>query len=319
MARRSPSDSTARSRALVPSLAVIAAASLWSTLGISYEILLHGGGTDRVTMVTLRLTIAALVVLAYALMRRPEALRVPRAARASLLGTGVVSFGVFYVALIYAFHWSSVPVATVLLYTAPAWVALGEHLFLGYRMTRTATIALGATLLGAVLVADILRGTGELTLKGIAAGLFSAVTYSSMSLFGKRAMESVPPLTVMVYGMGIGALCLIPVKLLVSGPTLPEPGLLLRIALWPALAVTVVPVALYTWGLSMLRPSTASILATVEPVFAIALAWLILDQHLHPAQIVGAALVLGAAVYLSLNPSSGACTKTPAGFGTGGR
>jgi len=309
----------ARPRGLGPSLAVIAAASLWSTLGISYEVLLRDGGTDRMTMVTLRLGIAALVVLAYALLRRRDALRVPRAARASILGTGVISFGVFYIVLIYAYHWSSVPVATVLLYTAPAWVALGEHVFLGYRVTRTATLALGATLVGAVLVADILRGAGDLTPKGVAAGLLSGVTYGSMSLFGKRAMESVPPLTVMVFGMGISALCLIPVKLIVSGTTLPEPSLLLKIALWPALAVTVVPVALYTWGLSMLRPSTASILATVEPVFAIVLAWLVLDQRLHPFQIAGAALVLGAAVYLSLNPSAGEHTKTPVGAQTGGR
>lgn len=319
MGKASRCERPAPSGGAGPLLAVVAAAGLWGTLGVSYELLLRDGGTDRVTMVTLRLGIAAVIVLGYALLRQPQSLRVPRHARLSILGTGVISFGVFYLALIYAFQWSSVPVATVLLYTAPAWVALGEHLFLGYRLTRAGTIALGGALLGAVLVADVLRGTGGLTPQGIALGLLAAVTYGSLSLFGKRALESVPPLTVTVYGTVIGTLCVIPVKLLVSGTALPAPALLAQIALWPAFGLTVAPVALYTWGLRSLRPSTASILATLEPVVAIVLAWLILDQRLHGAQVAGAAIVITAAVYLSLQPTARRETAAPARLSADGR
>ena len=36
----------------------------------------------------------------------------------------------------------------------------------------------------------------------------------------------------------------------------------------------------------------------VEPVFALVLAWLILDQHIAPVQVVGALVVVGAVIWL---------------------
>lgn len=92
-----------------------------------------------------------------------------------------------------------------------------------------------------------------------------------------------------------------------------------EIALWPGLAVTVAPVALYTWGLRALRPSTAAILATLEPVVAIVLAAVVLDQRLHPAQLAGAALIIAAAVALSLHAATAREMETPAGSHSGGR
>ncbi|MFZ9371209.1 MAG: EamA family transporter, partial [Limnohabitans sp.] len=43
-----------------------------------------------------------------------------------------------------------------------------------------------------------------------------------------------------------------------------------------------------------------SAIMNVEPVFALVLAWLILDQSIAPLQLVGALLVVGAVVGLGL-------------------
>ena len=286
-----------------PHLAILVAASLWGTLGVSYAVILRGGGVDPVTLVTLRLVGAAVVLLGYAVIRRPAALRLPRRDWPLLGGIGVVSFAVFYIALVYAFQWTSVPVATVLLYTAPVWVAVGEHLFLGYRLERASTVALACAVGGAALVADLVHlWRGSINLSGIGAALLSAVTYATFSVLGKRALRRLPPLTVLVYGLGIGAICLLAIKMVQTGPAIPTPRLTLEILAWPCFAVTVLPVALYTLGLRALRPSTAAILATFEPVVAVALSAVVLAQRLGPTQIVGALLVVAGAVYLSLRP-----------------
>ena len=41
-----------------------------------------------------------------------------------------------------------------------------------------------------------------------------------------------------------------------------------------------------------------SAVMNVEPVFALVLAWLILDQHIAPVQVVGALVVVGAVIWL---------------------
>lgn len=295
----------------IPYLAVVAAAALWGTLGVSYEILLRGGG-DRMTLVLLRLATAAVGFLGYAAWRDPASLRAPRAALPTLGAIGVVSFGAFYVVLVYAFEWSSVPVATVLLYTAPAWVAAGEHLFLGLRLTRARVLAIGVALAGCALVAGLSPAAESVIRpKGLAAGVISAITYASYSVLGKRALRTVPPATVLAYGTTIGLLCVIPLKLAISGTAFPEPRVALGIILWPGLAVTIMAVALYTVGLGALRPSTANVIATLEPVVAIVLSALVLHQELAPMQLVGALLVIGGAVYLSLLPANRTKTAAP--------
>lgn len=310
---------TAPGRA-IPYLAVIGAASLWSTLGIGYELILRRGSVDPITLVTLRLATAALLVLAYAVIRDPSALRVPRAALTTLIAYGVVSFAAFYIALVYAYRWAGVPVATVLLYTAPVWVVAGETLFLGYRLSRPALIAIGCALVGCVLVAGIIQDVGSVTPRGIGIGLLAAICYGSYSLLGKRALQTVRPLSVVTYGVVIGAFCLVLVKLLVAGPSLPDPGTIGLIALWPGIGTTVIPVVLYTAALRTLRPSTASILATLEPVMAIALAAVFLSQRLDPWQLVGAVFVIAGAGYLALHPGAHdqGAKQIPAGRVTGG-
>lgn len=284
-------------------LVVVGAAALWGTLGVSYDLLLRGGEVDPITLVTMRLCSAALLLLGYVALWDRTALSLPRDARSVIAGIGVISFAAFYLSLVYAFRWSSVPVATVLLYTAPVWVATGEIAFLGYRPSRASFVAVSGAVIGSALVADLIQGTGaQAEPRGIAAGLLAAMAYASYSVLGKLALRFVRPVTVVTYGVTIGAACLVLVKLLVTGFTMPGPGLTVAIVLWPGIMVTVVPVALYTAALHTLRPSTASIIATLEPVVAIALSAAILGQHLSPWQLGGAVLVIAGAVYLALRP-----------------
>ncbi|MBX6341034.1 MAG: EamA family transporter, partial [Thermomicrobiaceae bacterium] len=211
------------------------------------------------------------------------------------------------------FRWSNVPVATVLLYTAPAWVTAGEVLFLGYPLTRKAATAVGLALLGSVLVSGVVGGaSGPVSALGVAAGVLSAVAYGSYSVLGKHALHRVPALVVAAYGTAIGAALLLPAKLALSGPAVPSARAVAAIALWPGIGITVLPVALYTVGLRALRPSTASVLATLEPVVAIVLAALVLGQRLGVVQTLGAALILASVLYTLAGSTAGRGRDEPA-------
>jgi drug/metabolite transporter (DMT)-like permease len=62
--------------------------------------------------------------------------------------------------------------------------------------------------------------------------------------------------------------------------------------------ISIAPVALYTYGLNVLPSSEASILATWEPVVAVVLAALILDERLGLIQTIGAGCVVCAVILL---------------------
>ena len=65
-------------------------------------------------------------------------------------------------------------------------------------------------------------------------------------------------------------------------------------------AIVLVPtfaaVLLYLEGIRGMGPSQAAVVSTVEPVFTIALAALVLGERLTPLQLVGVALVLSGVV-----------------------
>ena len=66
---------------------------------------------------------------------------------------------------------------------------------------------------------------------------------------------------------------------------------------------TLFPFALFYAGLKRLRPAEAGILATTEPVVAIALAAIFLGEGLQPVQWLGGALVIAATLLASLPAS----------------
>jgi drug/metabolite transporter (DMT)-like permease len=67
-----------------------------------------------------------------------------------------------------------------------------------------------------------------------------------------------------------------------------------------AVVSTVASISLFFAGLRRVGPTTASILATVEPLVTVVLAFLAFGETLAPAQLAGGALVLAAVLVLNV-------------------
>lgn len=66
-----------------------------------------------------------------------------------------------------------------------------------------------------------------------------------------------------------------------------------------SLVSTIAAFALYTYGLKHLEASKASILATVEPIVAVVIGIVLLQESLQGWQVLGIALVLYSAVLVT--------------------
>lgn len=97
-----------------------------------------------------------------------------------------------------------------------------------------------------------------------------------------------------------GALFLVPLQTLDGfAPLARQPGawiFLLTLAVGPTLG----SLALYNAGLARVPASNASLVATIEPVVASTLAFFFLGERMELLQMVGGAMVITGAVWLSL-------------------
>ncbi|WP_027943725.1 EamA family transporter [Amycolatopsis taiwanensis] len=262
-------------------------------------------GLSPSAVTSVRIALAAVLLVPVVAVLRPRALRFRRAEGWLLLGYGLL--GVAGVQLFFFLAVARVPVgvAMVLANLAPALVALWVRVVRRTRLPRLVWLGIGLAVAGLALVAQVWQGA-RLDLVGVAAGLAAAICSAGYFLLGEHAASRHDSFGLAAAGLAIGAV----VVAVVSPPwTLPS-GLLaapavlggLRAPVWLALVVlavvgTVLP---YLAGLRALPSALASVLALVEPLVAAVLAWLLLDQALGVMQLAGAVILLAGAVLVQL-------------------
>lgn len=242
----------------VPLLAVLAAACCWSTLGVTYRLILEDVDIEPITLVTIRATAAALIVNAALLLmpsQRHGLRATVRRVAVPVAVLGLVSIALVYVVLIFAFEEAGVAVTTVLLYLAPPLVAVGGWVTFRIPVTQRQAISLVVAFAGVAAVALGAGDSGRTTFLGIGLGVLSALTYASYSLVGRVAVSRAPSLLVIGLSLAIGTIALWPVKIAVDGSSMPGPSAIATIAIVNGLGATVLPLTLYTWGLSRVGPA----------------------------------------------------------------
>jgi drug/metabolite transporter (DMT)-like permease len=191
-------------------------------------------------------------------------------------------------------HYVGAALASVLLYTAPAWVAVLAWLMLGESMTGSKIVALCMTLLGVACVSlgpSLLsgQGLGAVNLPGILLGLLSGLSYATYYIFGKRYLGRYATPTLFLYALPVGCLCLLP---FVSFGQKSWQAWLTLAAL--GLTTTYGAYSVYYAGLRILSATRTAIVASLEPVLAATLAYFWWNERFDMAGYVGSALILGA-------------------------
>ncbi len=287
---------------------VLGAGTIWGTLGLFFTVLHDDFGLSALAIGFLRAGVAALISTAVLLLFRRSDLRVSRRALALYAGFGLCGVALLYIFYAEAVLLTSVATASVLLYTAPAFVTLYAAWQFREPLTRRKLGVLALMVLGSALVSKAYNPAElQLSLVGVFCGLGSGLTYASYTVFAKYAHKQ-PAWTSVTYSLIFGALFLLPLQFF-QIPGLSGRGLapvLENNAVWIfvlglSLGPTLGSYALYNVALQRVPASNASLVATIEPVVAALGGWLLFGQMLAPLQIVGAAMILGGAALLSMS------------------
>lgn len=274
-------------------VAVLAAATLWGTLGIAQEVGAPSAAPATVAGVRSLGGGVVLLVLVLVTGRGPRLVAAVRRAPGAVAGA-VVSITVFQLAYLTGVRAIGVALGVLIaIGSAPAWAGLFASLA-GRRPGRRWVAATAATVAGAAVL--LLSGGGDAGqdpgATGVLAGLLAGAAYGAYTTVSVRLVQAGADGTsaVALTFTGAGVL-LLPV--LLTGDlswTLGPRGVITVV--WITLGTTALGYALFARGLATLDAPTVTTLTLAEPLAATVLAVVLVGERLSVAGWVGAGLLV---------------------------
>lgn len=293
-----------------PFLFIIISATLWGTISWFVKHL-YAHGFSPMEVVTLRVWSTACLLIFYFGWRSRASFRLQSFKDlAYFIGTGIFSILFFNYCMFTAINLSTIPIATTLLYTAPAFVTILSFFLFKEPMTRSVVFALIGTFIGVCLVAGLFPlHANQWNGKAIMFGLGSGLGYGLYSIFGKFALRKYTNITVTLYTFTVASIAMIPFF-----PYQEKMGyftdphvlfLILGLGLFP----TAIAFILYTYGLQFVEASKAAIISTIEPIVATCIGIFIFHEQFTFTQLIGMFFILGAVVYTQWQQSDSISMK----------
>jgi drug/metabolite transporter (DMT)-like permease len=225
--------------------------------------------------------------------------------RLMLLALGALGNGLYQIFFIEGISRTRAGDAALLISAAPAFMAILGWLRGSERIGRRGVVGIALSLVGMTLVvfgnAQPAMG-GRATMLGDALILGSCLCWSVYSVLVKPYTERIQGLPLHATTMLGGAIPLV----LVSLPTLARtPWSAVSTGGWMAIAYSgllALSLAYLFWyrGVKMLGPTRSAMYANLQPIIALSVAWVTLDEAVHLSQLAGAAFIMAGLVLTRL-------------------
>lgn len=177
----------------------------------------------------------------------------------------------------------------------PLFVLLLEVVLLR-RHARAADWVVAAMVIGGLLILVPEPRLGNRLVEGLAWGVASGFAFALLAVSNRALAARHPPATIAFWQNVCAAVCLLP--MLALSPALPDArDLALLVVL--GLACTALAHTLFIRSMRALTAHTASVVATLEPVYGIALAAVLLGEVPDTRTMLGALLIVGAVLAAS--------------------
>ncbi len=277
-------------------LCALAAGSLWGCMGFFTRTLSAEFGFVSPQITSLRLIVAAISFIFAALIFDRSRFRVKPRDLILLCAMGVS--GVMMTSLTYflSMTHSSMAVAAILMYTAPAMVIAASRVLFKEKITKRKLAALILAFAGCCFVSGIMNGNLSLTPMGIILGLLSGVFYGSYSIFGTYALRRHNSKTITLWAFIFAAassLFVIDIPDAVSKMTASQNVLKMAVLIISMGVMTgFLPYLLYTKALERAEASKAIIVASVEPLVAALIGFLLYNEVLTVYSSIGIVLII---------------------------
>lgn len=244
-------------------------------------------------LVAWRFLLAAAALLPLALK---DGLPPPRSTWRGIVAVGLLQTTLVMGLLFLALETIPASAASILLFTAPIWVALLARALLGERLRRAQAAGLALGVAGVAMAIGKAEGLGALA--GDLLALGSAFAFAGAAIVAKRLPAPVPASTLTFWQMLVGSLALFACA---AAAGQRWPGALTAVE-WGWFVWLAIPASAGSFGLWFLAlqwggASRASAFLFLAPLFTVVIAAVVLGERLGPLQVAGGVLV-GTALWL---------------------
>ncbi len=305
-------------RALGVVLVLVSACAFGS--GALFAKPVYATGVDWMTLLSWRFLVGAVLSWGWVLgssVRRARLARLSRRQVAVAIALGVLyvgNSGTYYAGI------ETVPasLAALIVYAYPAIVAV-LALFVGRPLAgMRAWASLGLALAGVVLAVGGIDPSSRPPVAGLVQVLASPLIYAVWIVLSARLAGERRDTTAAGSGDGPDPAAMSALMMTATagaywllGLALGRPPIAVPIpaAAWPPLVAigavsTFLAIQAFTAGSARIGAAQAALLSTVEPIWTIALAGLLLGESLAPIQVVGGALILGGVLLSQATPET---------------
>lgn len=244
-------------------------------------------------VITLGRAVFAVISLAFfARMQRRKLLGILTPAQIFVLVVSGALLAVHWVTFFISVKVGGIAIATLGFASFPAFITLFEGLLFREQVSRNEWLVLALVTVGLVLVTPAFDLADQGTI-GLAWGLLSGLAFALLALTNRRAASGMDPMQVACWQNTIVALMLLPFAV-------DQLGQVNAISwLWLALLgvfCTGLSHYLFVSSLTRLNARTAGLVISLEPVYAIAFAWVLFAQEPSLRMLAGAGLIVAAIV-----------------------
>ena len=272
---------------------ILLAGILWGSMGLFVRPL-NAKGLSSWDIVFIRAFLTMVFMAVFILVKDRSLFKIKLKDIWCFIGTGLLSIVFFNLCYFKEITIAPLSIASILLYTAPAFVMVISAFCFKERLTKRKIAALFLSFLGLMFVTGVFSSGERLTLKTLFIGLGAGLGYALYSIFSRYALEKgYSSFTISFYTFLLAT---------VSTVFFIKPGevtdvafssvsmIVLLIAF--ALVSTIIPYLTYTVGLKGVENGQASIIASIEPVVATLIGIIWFHEKMSVWVLIGIVLVL---------------------------
>ena len=207
-----------------------------------------------------------------------------------------VALGLNWIFLFEAYRLTSVATATLAYYMAPIILILLSPILLHERIPLGKWICVICALFGMSLISGVWEGSENVALDGITMGLIAACFYASV-VINNKFLKGLDPYDSSIVQLAVAAIVLLPYVLFTVDFSVLKPDITtIGLTLTVGILHTRVAYWLYFSALPKLEAARIAIFSYIDPAIAILLSVFVLMEPMTTAGVIGAVLILGAAL-----------------------
>lgn len=207
-----------------------------------------------------------------------------------------VALGLNWIFLFEAYRLTSVATATLAYYMAPIILILLSPILLHERIPLGKWICVICALFGMSLISGVWEGSENVALDGITMGLIAACFYASV-VINNKFLKGLDPYDSSIVQLAVAAIVLLPYVLFTVDFSVLKPDTTtIGLTLTVGILHTGIAYWLYFSALPKLEAARIAIFSYIDPAIAILLSVFVLMEPMTTAGVIGAVLILGAAL-----------------------